>query len=324
MFTGMNNAEICNILESKGLHVIREIGHGKFAICYLVQSPYRIQFCCKVQYIEDGQQSELNIERYKKEIKCLSSICSPFVVKIYDYFSYKKYLVMVLEFCNNGTLISYINKFGVPAGDSLRKLISHLVYGVKAIHDQKIAHLDIKPGNILLDSGNEVKIADFGLCYIAEQEKETKYNKYAGSFPYMAPEIVMKKLYDPFKADIWSLGITIYYLTTGTLPVSTKNEKELINDLKFGISDLIDELPDDISTLVHMCLKYEPDERAKINELADYVFNTFPHHPIAKKRTITLTSALQKTTMKLSTKNFKIVKPKSAIHTKIHHPTILV
>ena len=319
----MNTAEICNILEDKGLRVIRELGHGKYAICFLVQSPYRVQFCCKVQYIEDGQQGALDIERYKREVKALSTICSPFVVKLYDYFTFKKYLVMVLEFCNNGTLISYVNRFGVPSGDTLRRMISHIVYGLQAIHELNIAHLDIKPGNILVDTTNEVKIADFGLCYIADKVRETKYNKYAGSFPYIAPEIMMKKLYDPFKGDIWSLGITIYYLATGTLPVSTKNEKELFNDLKFGISDLIDELPEDIAMLVHMCLKYDPDERATIKEISDYVYNNFPRQSIVRKRTITLCSNLQKTSMKLSTRRFKIIKPKSHLHSRTPVPTML-
>lgn len=103
-------------------------------------------------------------------------------------------------------------------------------------HSQKIAHRDIKPENIVIDSYNHVKLGNFGL-YNKLSEDESAHLKW-GSLMFFSPEILAKTNYDPFKSDIYSLGITFFYLATGKYPFSSSTSKKLKELLIYGQIDL--------------------------------------------------------------------------------------
>lgn len=85
-----------------------------------------------------------------------------------------------------------------------------------------MSHRDIKPENILIDHEHQIKIIDFGFSTNQEQEVVVV----AGTPQYMAPELIAKKHYDPLKADIWALGITLYWISTGFFPQEADSKKK--------------------------------------------------------------------------------------------------
>ncbi|EAY07913.1 hypothetical protein TVAG_064600 [Trichomonas vaginalis G3] len=135
-----------------------------------------------------------------------------------------------------------------------------------------IAHRDLKPSNLLIDQYNRIKIADFGLAVSAE--KNQKITRFGGSLTFSSPEIIKGLKHDPFKADIWALGITFYCLVFGKIPYTATTEDELkqqISDAKITIPATCDKR---ISIILDMILKPDPDERptaAGVLQIFNYI-----------------------------------------------------
>lgn len=195
-----------------GYKYIDLIGEGSFATVFLCHClKYNNLFAIK-RVLKD--------EVVDHEIKSLISLIHPYIVKLYNTFSDENHQYLVMEYCPNGTLkqksnLDY-NKFIFYA----KQILEVIEY----CHSQNIAHRDIKPDNIFIDQYNHIKLGDFGLSHQFENEKYT--NKKCGSLIYCAPEILEAGEVDPFKTDIWALGITFFYMITGTFPYpNCSNEK---------------------------------------------------------------------------------------------------
>lgn len=124
-----------------------------------------------------------------------------------------KRLFIVMQLCGSLTLNHFCRQFN---GKRLNEeqayaVFSQIVKGVKHMHDQGVAHRDLKLTNILIDDEYTVKIIDFGFACEAKE----RHKMYCGTPSYMAPEIVEKKLYFARPVDIWSLGVVLYKLLTG-------------------------------------------------------------------------------------------------------------
>ena len=117
---------------------------------------------------------------------------------------------ILLELAEKGELFNYIfyPKKGFSEAES-RFIFKQILFAIKACHEKNIAHLDIKTENIMLDSNCKIKLADFGLSRITE-DKNSLVNSFFGTETFLAPEVVAipKKAYEPFKADIFSLGVS--------------------------------------------------------------------------------------------------------------------
>ncbi|MES1921604.1 hypothetical protein MHBO_003134 [Bonamia ostreae] len=99
-----------------------------------------------------------------------------------------------------------------------KPIFAQIINGLEALHKKRFAHLDIKPGNILIDSNFRIGLTDFGLSEIVEDVKELQIK---GSPMFMAPEILKGRI--SLEADLWSLGVTMYMCITGSRPFDFKN-----------------------------------------------------------------------------------------------------
>lgn len=155
------------------------------------------------------------------EYEIMTSLIHPNIISLYDTFEDDKYTYLVMDYCSNGTIrskikLSYEN-FIVYA----KQMLDALSY----CHSNNVAHRDIKPENIFLDQYDHVKLADFGLARQFDEENKSKEK--CGSLIFIAPEVLQYNEVCPFKADIWALGITFFYLATGTYPFKTKSRELL-------------------------------------------------------------------------------------------------
>lgn len=137
-------------------------------------------------------------------------------------------MVIIMEYCSNGSLADTIGKSG-PLDESRFRGVAHqIISALEFCHSNNIAHRDIKTSNILLDERNRLKLCDFGISEISDNDCTTRHD---GSLPFAAPEMLGMIPYDPKKADIWALGITFYMILTGKLPWDMSCKRAITQDI---------------------------------------------------------------------------------------------
>lgn len=226
-------------------------------------------------------------ERFKREAQILLDLSSPYVVRMFDYFTEGRSDYIVLEFVDGMSLDKLIAK-QVSLPPQLALLIFlDACYGLKHAHAKGIVHRDIKPGNILISRRAEVKLADFG---IAGGEKEsvtvadetgpsassattaaesgtaiTMAGTTLGTPAYMSPEQLDDSSSVDQRADIYSMGVMLYEMVTGTKPFSGDMSAQSIAKIKKGDyippAKLDKTLPHIVRSLIKKMMKPNPARR---------------------------------------------------------------
>ncbi|XP_062852412.1 STE20-like serine/threonine-protein kinase isoform X2 [Trichomycterus rosablanca] len=193
--------------------IVGELGDGAFGKVYKAQNKQTGVFAA-AKVIDTKTEEEL--DDYMVEIDILASCEHQYIVKLLDAFYYEDKLWILIEFCAGGAVDAVMLELERPLTEpQIRVVCKQTLDALTYLHENKIIHRDLKAGNILLSSDGDVKVADFGVS-----AKNTRTIQRRDSFigtPYwMAPEVVMcetskDRPYD-FKADIWSLGVTMIEL----------------------------------------------------------------------------------------------------------------
>lgn len=255
---------VCESLEMHGYKYIQTIGKGGYALCMKVENKrYQdTEFACKMICINDMPKAE---KSYCAEIDALISINDPGIVKIYDHFIEGKQYFIILELCPNGSLDTIMKNKIVLGNSILTTYAKSLLKALACLHDNHIAHHDIKPANFFVDTYGRAKIGDFGIA--KKYEPGQLSTKYEGSLPYMAPEIIHMKSYDPFKSDVWAFGVSLYELGMLELPFKGTTKQEVKESILSGIYQPPKNLSSPLRTIIQSCLKEDPLERPTAAQL---------------------------------------------------------
>uniref|UniRef100_A0A8C2JBJ1 non-specific serine/threonine protein kinase n=1 Tax=Cyprinus carpio TaxID=7962 RepID=A0A8C2JBJ1_CYPCA len=216
--------------------IVGELGDGAFGKVFKAQNKQTGIFAA-AKVIDTKTEDEL--EDYMVEIDILASCDHPNIVKLLDAFYYESKLWILIEFCGGGAVDAVMLELERPLTEpQIRVVCKQTLDALQYLHDSKVIHRDLKAGNILLTLDGDVKLADFGVS-----AKNTKSIQRRDSFigtPYwMAPEVVMcetskDRPYD-YKADIWSLGVTLIELAQIEPPNHEMNPMRVL--LKIAKSD---------------------------------------------------------------------------------------
>uniref|UniRef100_A0A672ZT20 non-specific serine/threonine protein kinase n=1 Tax=Sphaeramia orbicularis TaxID=375764 RepID=A0A672ZT20_9TELE len=216
--------------------IIGELGDGAFGKVYKAQNK-QTGILAAAKVIDTKTEEEL--EDYMVEIDILASCDHENIVKLLDAFYFEGKLWILIEFCAGGAVDAVMLELERPLTEpQIRVVCKQTLQALVYLHDGKIIHRDLKAGNILLTLDGDVKLADFGVS-----AKNTKTLQRRDSFigtPYwMAPEVVMcetskDRPYD-YKADIWSLGVTLIELAQIEPPNHEMNPMRVL--LKIAKSD---------------------------------------------------------------------------------------
>ncbi|XP_008203481.1 probable serine/threonine-protein kinase MARK-A isoform X2 [Nasonia vitripennis] len=197
----------------------------------------------------------------------LLSLCSqsPRVVRLHDVYETPKEIIMVMEFAPGGDMQTLIDGDLVPLEGDVVHFVRQLVEGLAYLHERNIAHLDIKPQNLVMMGSFpdcNVKLCDFEISRVVLEGTEVR--EILGTPDYVAPEILH---YEPITlaADMWSLGVTTYVLLTGFSPFGGETDQETFKNIILGQVDFPEELFEDVSAqakdFVAKLLVLEPSAR---------------------------------------------------------------
>lgn len=267
--------EIVTTLESHNYELKEKIGSGGYASVFKCrQVKYKEIFCVKIIELQEDSSGNLAIS-FLSEIQTLVKIIHPNIITIFDHFQSKHCFYLILEYCPNGSLFDLISQKGQISKEKLVDLYKQILQATNYIHSIGIAHRDIKPRNILFDMHNRPKLADFGLAeFYKTNQKERE--KFGGSLPYMAPELVMIQEFNPEAVDVWALGISFYEMATGSLPWASSQVK---TEILSGFICFPNDLDEQITFLIKKMLQHDPERRPSCKQLLDFpIFNEMKQH----------------------------------------------
>ncbi|CAF3185220.1 unnamed protein product [Rotaria socialis] len=208
------------------------------------------------------------VGKIRREIQNLRLFRHPHIIKLYQVISTPTDIFMVMEYVSGGELFEYIVKKGKLTEAEARPFFQQIISGVDYCHRHMVVHRDLKPENLLLDDASHVKIADFGLSNMMKDGELLKTS--CGSPNYAAPEVVSGELYAGQEVDIWSCGIILYALLTGTLPFDDDNVQVLFKKIRSGIFPVPDYLNPSVVDLLQKMLTVDPVRRATIKEIREH------------------------------------------------------
>jgi len=191
---------------------VRRVGAGSSATCHVVRSlVYGDEFVCKVMPLPRNKVF------HTCELNALTHLNHPNIIRLYGFKKTADSLYLFLEFCPGGSLHDLVLSGRRIPKRHLYVMCKGVVDGLAYVHSRRFAHLDLKPANILIDRFGRAKLADFGF---SKDCAGYRSNRFAGTPAFMAPELRAGRWYEPFKADIWSLGVTFYFIACRQLPPS--------------------------------------------------------------------------------------------------------
>lgn len=192
----------------------RKIGSGGMGDVYMAR---HIELNHKVAIkVLANNHHEVAIKRFLRESKILANLKHPNIIVAYDAGHEADVHFLVMEYGEGQDLSSIVKKEGPLQIDKAVDYISQAARGLSYVHHKGIVHRDVKPSNLLLDHTGMIKILDLGLAkFFKYRENLTKAGSFMGTLDYMAPEQADDKRIVDHRADIFSLGCTLYTLLTG-------------------------------------------------------------------------------------------------------------
>uniref|UniRef100_A0A674D168 non-specific serine/threonine protein kinase n=1 Tax=Salmo trutta TaxID=8032 RepID=A0A674D168_SALTR len=186
-------------------------------------------------------------------------------VKLFEVIETEKTLYLVMEYASGGEVFDYLVAHGRMKEKEARAKFRQIVSAVQYCHQKNIVHRDLKAENLLLDADMNIKIADFG--FSNEFTMGSKLDTFCGSPPYAAPELFQGKKYDGPEVDVWSLGVILYTLVSGSLPFDGQNLKELRERVLRGKYRIPFYMSTDCENLLKRFLVLNPSKRGTLEQI---------------------------------------------------------
>ncbi|TNM93551.1 hypothetical protein fugu_001727 [Takifugu bimaculatus] len=240
--------------------LLKTIGKGNFAKVKLarhvltgkggsrlkLKPPFCFQVAVKI--IDKTQLNSSSLQKLFREVRIMKLLNHPNIVKLFEVIETEKTLYLVMEYASGGEVFDYL-----------------IVSAVQYCHQKCIVHRDLKAENLLLDADMNIKIADFG--FSNEFTLGNKLDTFCGSPPYAAPELFQGKKYDGPEVDVWSLGVILYTLVSGSLPFDGQNLKELRERVLRGKYRIPFYMSTDCENLLKKFLILNPSKRGSLEQI---------------------------------------------------------
>lgn len=247
----------------KGFHLgkyklMRQIGKGGMSSVYLAEhmlmkQPRAIKVLPKNRVMDSAY-----LDRFRLEARAVARLDDPNIVRAYDIDNDGDIHYIVMEYVDGDDLHQVVHKHGPVSCEETADYITQAAMGLQHAHDQDLVHRDIKPANFLLDKKGTVKLLDLGLAKLVEDDVTSltlaNDENVLGTADYLAPEQALNSHAADARADIYSLGCTMYYLLAGRPPFPDGTISERLLKHQTATPDSLFKLRPDIPpSLVAIC-----------------------------------------------------------------------
>ncbi len=206
--------------------IVKSIGEGGMANVYLANDKILDRKVAIKVLRGDLSADEKFVRRFQREALSVSNLSHPNIVEVYDVGEEDGQYYIVMEYIEGKTLKQLLNKRESLTLTEVIDIMTQLTDGIAHAHESYIIHRDIKPQNIMIEDDGKIKITDFGIAMALNATQITQTNSVMGSVHYLPPEQASGKG-ATIKGDIYSLGILMYELLTGTVPFKGDNAVEI-------------------------------------------------------------------------------------------------
>ncbi len=203
------------------LEVLGLIGHGGMGVVYRARQVSLDRLVALKVMRFSAEASDGVAERFAREARTLARLNHPNIVTVHDFGRAGELYYLLMEYVDGPNLRQALSSGQLTASEALL-LLPPVCEALQYAHDEGVIHRDVKPENILIDGRGRVKVADFGLAKLgpaAGEARLTQSEQVMGTPHYRSPEQVARPLDVDHRADIFSLGVVIYELLTGELPL---------------------------------------------------------------------------------------------------------
>jgi len=261
----------------KDFQILSKLGEGTYSSVWRVKrlSDGQEYAMKKVKLPALSEKEKLNS---LNEVRLLASLDSPYIVEFKEVFlEDNQTLCIIMEFAGGGDIQGLIAKHQKMRSYLKEKDIwrfsLQMVLGLKALHDRKILHRDLKCANVFVSK--DEKTAKLGDLNVSKVAKDKLVYTQTGTPYYASPEVWRDEPYDT-KSDIWSLGCVIYELCALKPPFRAQDMSELFKKVQKGVYDKISpQFSPDLNTLLSLCLQVSPQKRPSCDQLLS--------HPVIKR-----------------------------------------
>eukprot|EP00163_Fabomonas_tropica_P011055 TRINITY_DN214_c0_g1_i4.p1 TRINITY_DN214_c0_g1~~TRINITY_DN214_c0_g1_i4.p1 ORF type:complete len:760 (+),score=119.52 TRINITY_DN214_c0_g1_i4:623-2902(+) len=242
--------------------------------------------------------------RTAREIRAMEKMQHQYIIRFQKVLESNKNIYVIMEYAAKGELFDFIISRGRLDEKLCAYLFMQMVLSVQYLHDNSVVHRDLKPENFLLNDFLEIKLSDFGFCNHIEKPGARTIKTPCGSPTYAAPEIFRGEAYDE-SVDIWSLGVNLFVMITGTSPwgdesTPYRKQKKRIQMASYHIPGYVSE---DCRNLIAMMIQPEAKNRPSFASILNHPWmvqyaseQDKPTHPVliqARKNRLSSSSSCQ-------------------------------
>jgi len=251
--------------------VVRKLGAGGMANVYLAEDQ-ELGRRVAIKILNDRHANdEQFVERFRREAKNAAALSHPNIVSIYDRGEAEGTYYIAMEYLDGRSLKELIVQRGPAPVTVSVEYARQILSALRFAHRHGIVHRDIKPHNVLVDAEGRVKVTDFGIAR-AGASQMTEAGSIVGTAQYLSPEQARGTDVDQ-RSDLYSLGVVLYELLTGTLPFNGDTPVEIAMKHLSTVPELPSErrpeVPRDLDLIVMRALAKDPDDRYESAEEMD-------------------------------------------------------
>ncbi len=241
-----------------GCRLERELGRGAMGVVFeATHLSLQRRVAVKV-LVPRSRGDDLDVKQFFQEARAMASVEHQNIVQVHDVGEQDGLNFIVMQLLEGGTLADRIEKDGAVAWEQACRIARDAALGLAVAHEKNVVHRDIKPENLMITTEGVVKIADFGLAAkSARAGDESVRTEVMGTPAYMSPEQIDGRNVDG-RADVYSLGCTLYVMLAGRKPFDGDSAIEVLlkqtKDVATPVQKLVPAVPPSVSQLVEKCM----------------------------------------------------------------------